>query len=92
MAQTNVVQDNLRKEMKNPYQRQGRLLRTWNHNKTLWLLFLPCLLYYLIFRYAPMFGLVITFKDYNLFKGIWASDWVGLKYYRMFLRILTFGR
>ena len=32
-----------------------------------------------------MFGLVITFKDYNLFKGIWASDWVGLKYYRMFL-------
>lgn len=84
MAQTSVVQDNLRKEMKDPYRRQGRLLRTWNHNKTLWLLFLPCLLYYLIFRYAPMFGLVITFKDYNLFKGIWASDWVGLKYYRMF--------
>lgn len=84
MAQTSVVQDNLRKEMKDPYRRQGRLRRTWNHNKTLWLLFLPCLLYYLIFRYAPMFGLVITFKDYNLFKGIWASDWVGLKYYRMF--------
>ncbi|MBY3618729.1 sugar ABC transporter permease [Acinetobacter sp. CUI P1] len=74
----------MRKEMKAPYRRQGRLLRTWNHNKALWLLFLPCLLYYLIFRYAPMFGLVITFKDYNLFKGIWASDWVGLKYYRMF--------
>ncbi|AIQ58787.1 sugar ABC transporter permease [Paenibacillus borealis] len=74
----------MRKEVKAPYRRQGRLVRTWNHNKALWLLFLPCLLYYLIFRYAPMFGLVITFKDYNLFKGIWASDWVGLKYYRMF--------
>ena len=84
MAQASAVQDNMRKEMKAPYRRQGRLLRTWNHNKALWLLFLPCLLYYLIFRYAPMFGLVITFKDYNLFKGIWASDWVGLKYYRMF--------
>ncbi|MEK8126702.1 ABC transporter permease subunit [Paenibacillus filicis] len=57
----------------------------WHKNKYLWLLFLPCLLYYLVFRYAPMFGLVITFKNYNLFKGIWASDWVGFKYYRMFL-------
>ncbi|WP_272038150.1 ABC transporter permease [Paenibacillus sp. JJ-100] len=61
------------------------MIRIWNKNKALWLLFLPCLLYYLIFRYAPMFGLVITFKDYNLFKGIWASDWVGFKYYQMFL-------
>lgn len=84
MAQTSAVQDNKRKEVKLPYRRQGRFMRTWHHNKALWLLFLPCLLYYLIFRYAPMFGLVITFKDYNLFKGIWASDWVGLKYYRMF--------
>ncbi|WJH37537.1 ABC transporter permease subunit [Paenibacillus aurantius] len=49
------------------------------------LLFLPTLLYYLMFKYAPMFGLMISFKNYNLFKGIWASDWVGLKYYRLFL-------
>ncbi|WP_256975992.1 sugar ABC transporter permease [Paenibacillus sp. MY03] len=48
-------------------------------------MFLPCLIYYLVFRYAPMFGLVITFKNYNLFRGVWASDWVGFKYYRMFL-------
>ncbi|GBG11148.1 hypothetical protein PAT3040_05936 [Paenibacillus agaridevorans] len=32
-----------------------------------------------------MFGLVITFKNYNLFRGVWESDWVGFKYYRMFL-------
>jgi putative aldouronate transport system permease protein len=31
-----------------------------------------------------MFGLIISFKDFNLFKGIWASNWVGLKYYHMF--------
>ncbi|WP_240941528.1 ABC transporter permease subunit [Paenibacillus sp. HB172176] len=57
----------------------------WQQNKYLWLLFLPCLIYYLVFRYAPMFGLVITFKKYNLFTGVWASEWVGFKYYRMFL-------
>ena len=38
----------------------------------------PGLLYFVLFRYLPMFGLVIAFKDYNIFKGIWASDWVGL--------------
>lgn len=63
---------------------RNRLAQAFRRSKYLWLLFLPCLLYYLVFKYAPMFGLVITFKNYNVFKGIWASDWVGLKYYRMF--------
>lgn len=48
------------------------------------LLLLPALLHYLLFRYVPMFGIVVSFMDYNLFKGIWHSPWVGLKYYRMF--------
>ncbi|WP_108995522.1 ABC transporter permease [Paenibacillus agaridevorans] len=65
--------------------RPGKLRRLWRNNKYLWLMFLPCLIYYLVFRYAPMFGLVITFKNYNLFRGVWESDWVGFKYYRMFL-------
>lgn len=65
--------------------RRSSVKRLWQQNKYLWLMFLPCLMYYLIFRYAPMFGLVITFKNYNLFRGVWASEWVGFKYYRMFL-------
>ncbi|WP_370639140.1 ABC transporter permease [Cohnella sp. REN36] len=55
-----------------------------NRSKYLLLLILPTMLYYVLFKYVPMFGLVISFKDYNLFKGIWASPWVGLKYYKMF--------
>lgn len=50
------------------------------------LLLAPVLLYYILFKYVPMFGIVISFKDYNLFKGVWASEWVGLKYYEWFLR------
>ncbi|MEJ9221290.1 ABC transporter permease subunit [Paenibacillus glucanolyticus] len=50
------------------------------------LMFLPCLLYYLIFKYLPMFGVVISFQNYNLFKGIWESDWVGFKNYLMFFK------
>jgi len=53
-------------------------------SKVLLLMFLPCLLYYLIFKYAPMFGVAISFQDYNLFKGIWESKWVGFKYYQLF--------
>ena len=56
-----------------------------NDSKYLLILFTPCLLYYLFFHYAPMFGIIISFKDYNLFKGVWESDWVGLKYYKMFI-------
>lgn len=48
----------------------------------LYLMMLPGLLYFIVFRYLPMFGLVIAFKDYNVFRGIWASDWVGLDNFR----------
>lgn len=85
MAQTSATIRPIGKGKPTSAQRAIRFKRLWYNNKYLWLLFLPCLIYYLVFRYAPMFGLVITFKDYNLFKGIWASDWVGFKYYRMFL-------
>lgn len=56
-----------------------------NDSKYLLLLFLPAAVYYLIFEYGPMFGIVVAFKDYNVFKGVWASDWVGLKYFKTFL-------
>ena len=48
------------------------------------LLVFPALVYYAVFEYAPMFGLVVAFKNYNVFKGIWASEWVGFKYFRIF--------
>ncbi|WP_310500098.1 ABC transporter permease subunit [Paenibacillus qinlingensis] len=59
-------------------------MKQWKRGKYLFLLFLPTLLFYLLFKYVPMFGLVISFKNYNLFKGVWASEWVGLKYYKLF--------
>lgn len=40
------------------------------------------ILYYILFHYKAMPGVVIAFKDYNIFKGIWDSPWVGLKYFR----------
>ena len=54
------------------------MTKAMKEHKVLYLLMVPGLLYFVLFRYLPMFGLVIAFKDYNIFKGIWASDWVGL--------------
>ena len=42
---------------------------------------LPGILYFVIFKYLPMSGVTIAFLDYNIFKGMSASPWVGLKYF-----------
>ena len=62
-----------------------------HHKKTFWqrvyrdryllLLFLPCLIYYILFKYVPMWGVLISFKDFKPFIGFMDSDWVGLKHY-----------
>ncbi|WP_010274686.1 ABC transporter permease [Paenibacillus senegalensis] len=65
---------------------QSGLLRKIIRDKYLLLLLIPLLIYYVIFKYIPMFGIIISFKQYNLFQGIWASEWVGLKYYYQFFQ------
>lgn len=54
-------------------------------DRYLYLLLLPGLIMLMIFKYAPMYGLSIAFKDYNIFAGINASQWVGmLQFERLF--------
>ncbi|TLS49006.1 sugar ABC transporter permease [Paenibacillus antri] len=53
-------------------------LKYFIKNKWLYIFLIPGLLYFLIFKYAPMFGIVIAFKQLSLAKGIWGSEWIGL--------------
>ncbi|MFA6845652.1 MAG: ABC transporter permease subunit [Sphaerochaetaceae bacterium] len=48
------------------------------------IMFLP-VVYFLVFHYAPMYGIIVAFKNYNIVKGIFKSPWVGLKYFRKFI-------
>lgn len=70
-------------------------LKSIRHNWDLYLLLLPGLLWFLAFAYRPMAGLRIAFYDYNIFKGIDGSTFVGLKNFmtflngRDFIRVLT---
>lgn len=58
-----------------------------------WLLYAMLILpvaYYIFFQYVPMYGLLIAFKDYNMFKGVWASDWVGLDVFKEIFKTSNF--
>ena len=49
------------------------------------LMFLPAIVYFVVFKYVPMLGLQIAFRNYFLMDGIWKSPWVGLDNFRFLL-------
>ncbi|WP_244535140.1 ABC transporter permease [Gracilibacillus kekensis] len=62
---------------------------TWRkvkRNKMIYLMILPGLIYFLIYKYLPMYGLIISFQDYKPYKGISESEWVGFEH---FTRLFT---
>lgn len=52
-------------------------------NIPLFVMFTPIIVYFLVFKYIPMLGLVVAFKDYNFTEGIWGSPWVGLDHFKL---------
>ncbi|MFK7693907.1 ABC transporter permease [Paenibacillus sp. HJGM_3] len=57
----------------------------WKFMRKYWALYvisIPGIIYFLIFKYIPLFGSVIAFQNYNIFKGITGSKWVGLDNFR----------
>jgi putative aldouronate transport system permease protein len=58
-----------------------RLISTLYKYRYLYLLLIPGVLWYLVYRYLPMYGVIIAFKDYNFSRGIFGSPWVGLKHF-----------
>ncbi|WP_445667876.1 ABC transporter permease [Paenibacillus sp. FSL H7-0756] len=52
--------------------------RRFKNNVPLWVMFVPVIAFYIIFKYTPMLGLVIAFKDYTFYEGVWGSQWVGM--------------
>lgn len=61
--------------------RRSNLMKQIMKNKAIYLMILPGLLFFLVFKYFPMWGLVISFQDYRPYDGIMGSDWVGFKHY-----------
>lgn len=69
-----------------PY-KSGYVRRTWRsklwRERYILLLLLPGLIYFLTFKIIPVFGNIIAFQEFNPFKGIRASDWVGFDNFKL---------
>lgn len=75
--------------------RQKQRAQKLNYIRSHYLLYLMLILpiaYYLLFHYRPMYGLVIAFKKYSIFKGVAASPWNGLENFRKLFAIKEFSR
>ena len=67
-------------------QRRHNTLVYLRQHWQLYLIFmLPAFVLTIIFRYIPMGGVAIAFMDYNPFRGLWASEWVGFEHFQRFL-------
>ncbi|MFH1880382.1 MAG: ABC transporter permease subunit [Bacillota bacterium] len=66
--------------------------RLYKKHIALVILFLPTIVYFIIFKYIPISGLAMAFKDYKIGLGIWASPWVGLDNFRFAFSTATFTR
>jgi len=60
------------------------LLSDLRRDKYLYLLVLPGVLFFIIFKYIPMWGIVIAFQEYSPYLGVLQSDWVGLDHFTRF--------
>ena len=47
------------------------------------ILVIPAIIYIIVFNYIPMWGVLFAFQDYDIFKGFFNSDWVGLKHFHV---------
>lgn len=61
--------------------RRDSLKKYMIRNKWLYIFLIPGFLYLLIFKYVPMLGIVIAFKELSLVRGIWDSPWVGFEHF-----------
>ena len=78
----------IRKRRTIRYRVKKDLLYNWK----LYLIFLPILVYFLVFRYRPMIGIVMAFEKYQPQKGLWGSRFVGLQWFEEFFGSYYFTR
>lgn len=68
------------------------LVKDIKKHKYLYMMLIPVAIYFFLFCYRPMGGLLIAFENYKPRKGIWGSEWVGLKNFIDFFQSPFFGR
>lgn len=65
---------------------KNSILKSINRSKTLYLMFLPYFITLILFAYKPMWGILIAFQDFNIYKGMSGSEWIGFTNFMTFFR------
>ena len=66
----------------------GDIKKFWPY----YVMVLPGVIFFLVFKYIPMLGSMIAFHEYSVFKGFFGSDWVGLKHFKALITYPDFKR
>jgi putative aldouronate transport system permease protein len=69
----------------------GKILKILRQHPWLYIMCVPGIVYFILFRYVPMWGILIGFQDYNIWTGFSASPWVGLKHFARFFTSPNFA-
>jgi len=72
------------------HSRLHRWAMSYWKKKWIFLMLVPAIVYYIIFKYIPMYGATLAFKDYHIKAGIWGSPWAGLKYFKQLFGMNSF--
>ena len=68
-----------------------KMLKTMRKHYWLYIMCIPGLAFFILFRYFPMWGILIAFQDFNIFRGFSASPWVGFKHFTNFFNSPNFA-
>ncbi len=67
-----------------------RFLKAWRRDRYLYIMCVPTIIFIGLFKFGPMYGLQLAFKDYKIMDGIWGSEWVGFEHFIKFLNYPQF--
>lgn len=90
---TSSVQASARREKKAAFERRALWREIWQ-SRALYFMLLPGLIWYAVYKYLPMYGLTIAFKDYSIVGGLWSSPWADPwnKYFLQFFHSPYFSQ
>ncbi len=86
------MQTSQTKRMKPRKAGESAVRKELSKNYELYLMFLPVFVFFLIFAYKPMYGILMAFQNYSPSKGVMGSPWVGFLHFKTFFNSFYFGR
>ncbi len=82
-----------KKMYKEPVRRRlKREIGAIKRDRLLYIMVIPGVIFFLLFRYVPMYGITIAFRDYNLFRGFSDAPFIGMKIFNRMFNTVAFNR